>query len=257
MYRNNEPIDSAKKHGFVIHRPFGLPSYVKEIPDFELSRPFPLDINEDGVLLGDTFDSVQNAHGLYVFDTLGTDASLLPTALPVVTFASGGINNAMPPQVFGRRSDLKPFIYTLGSPSPQILNFERIDAMNDMGAFCGPVTQRKSAIAYRYQSGVYQTFADAKSGATEINENGDMIFGSGRVGSEVQLYSEGRGTLNLGSLVVGNATEVSLFRNYTVSVRGLTERGSLNPFMFAFPGVGGMISGPNGLVPFTLTPVAP
>ena len=265
MYKKSDIIVGAgflsttPRTVFVIHRPIGGMAKLIQIPFLETSKPMAKGINEHGMLLVETQYSTTSTQGMYVFDTSGTPT---PFQLPIATnsISSGaGINNAF--QVYGMRSDGKPFIYNTLYGNLELPNVEKIYAMNDMGAFCGPVTQRKGVIAYRYSSGVYQTFPDAKGPATKINEHGDMIFASS-MGSEVQLYYQGgatlgSGTLNLGSLVVGNATEVSLFRNSNLWVRGLTERGSLNPFMPGFPGLGGCISGPNGQVPFTLTPVAP
>ena len=258
MYSTNPDI--TIKHGFVIHRPLGLPAYVKEIPDSGLGQPVYLDaINDDGVLVGTTWDPITSASRVFVYDTQTEGSEVTLLGINMRGFI--GINNAPFPKVFGCLRDGNAFIYTLGGtletpPYPNIL------AMNDQGAYCGRFTQTINRqtynIAYRYSTwGGAQTFSDAKGGASEINEHGDMIFGNIKLGSEVQLYSQGLGTLNLGSLVVGNATEVSLFRNNSLLVRGLTERGSLNPFMPGFPAIGGVINGTNILVPFTLTPVAP
>lgn len=258
MYRDTDTISSTKsKHGFVIHRPVDAAAYVMEVPDADLGSPWTADINEDGILLVHTLDLDSSLRKGYVLDTHSAAPTL--TELPLLVSSFGGMNSSIPAQIWGKGSDSRPFIYTLGDEAPEALGFESIGAINDLGAFCGSVTpKRSSTIAYRVSStGTYQTFAEAKGGANEINENGDMIFGSTNTGTSVQLYTEGIGTLNLGSLLVGEADDIALFRNYSVRVMGMTERGRLNPSVPGFAGVGGWIYGPNGGVPFTLVPVAP
>ena len=255
------------RRGYVIHRPDASPPFYTTIPDEEWAISIGWKINNDGLVLG-IYGNPDGTSGHYVFDTQDP-LQTLPKILPIVSDTSLFLNNSMlgrPAQVIGyRNSDGKALRYTLGATSVETLTLGTgggsPKSINDFGDFCGAtaiLTKRGTPsgqyVAYRDDLFGYKTFSATGGGADDINSTGDLAI---PISSGTQVYLEGYGVLKVNDLLVGTATDVSLFRNGMANCKFITERGSLNPTQPNYPGLGGNVNANGITYACVLTPVAP
>ncbi len=259
-------IDAVRR-GYVIHRPQDSPAYYSTIPDELWSFSFGWRINDDGLVLG-MYRKLDGTMGNYVYDSQDP-LQTSPQILPIVSDTNLSLNNSLMgrnAQVIGyRNSDGKALRYTLGSSSVEALALgtgsSSPTSINDFGDFCGSaaiLTKRGTPsgqyVAYRDDLFGYKTFSATGGGAVDINSSGDLAIS---VSSGTQIYLEGYGVLKVNDLLLGTATDLSLFRNGIANCKNITERGSLNPAQPNYPGIGGNVSANGITYAFVLKPAAP